>query len=112
MRTHGATIYANIPYVDEWNHLHAPLGDYDVQAVFLSSTSGTTSLDPSNAQLGVWYNLNTTIVMYNLYSVATYTGDVEQDVTMQINIRESSTHKIISTTTVTLHCVWSSVIKK
>lgn len=88
-------------FTTEWNPNNAPASDYEIQAVYVSSSSGTTTLAAGFQQLNTWYNLGSqAFVMYAIQNDPAVLP-INQ-ITMTINIRRASDQVIVATNTVGL----------
>ena len=103
----GVTVEKNQLVITDWLPWGGNPSNYEVQAQYVSSTTGTNTLDPTFQSLGTWYNLGNTYtsnaVIYNLLVTGPSTArDVYEDITFNVNIRYVGTTTNLISVPVTL----------
>ena len=96
-----------IIFTNEWNPKNDPASNYEIQATYISSTTGTTQLNasPTNQNLGTWYNMGAQgfFILYSLYAIISLSvSDEHKQMTIRIDIRRASDQVIVATNTVSL----------
>jgi hypothetical protein len=110
MTTHGITSTSTV-YTADWNPQHEPASNYEIQAVYVSSTR-TSTIDTTafGTTLNTWYNLGANhFTGYNLIAVAHHSGDVDKQITLQVNIRRVSDGVIVASNIVNLEAFASGI---
>ena len=93
--------------ITDWLPYGGAPSNYEVQAQYVSSTSGTSTLDPAYQSIGTRYNLGNTYgsnaVIYNLLVVGPTTAKINsKDITFNVNIRYRGTTQNLVSVPVTL----------